>query len=71
MYQGDSLMSGTKTLVNHCSSPLVVTLLGRNGADPSAPSDHKVTVNLLAGQTLQNVRYGTTKILISMDSSLH
>lgn len=51
-------MSGTKTLVNHSSSPLKVTLLGRNGSDPSAPSDRKVTVDIAAGQTKQDVRYG-------------
>jgi hypothetical protein len=51
-------MSGTKTLVNKSSSPLKVTLFGRNGEDPSAPSDRKVTVDLPAGQTLQDVRYG-------------
>jgi hypothetical protein len=52
------IMSGTKTLVNRSSSPLKVTLLGRNGADPSAPSDRKVTVDIPAGQTQPNVRYG-------------
>lgn len=51
-------MSGTKTLVNRSSSPLKVTLLGRKGDDPSTPSDRKVTVDIPAGQTQQNVRYG-------------
>jgi hypothetical protein len=51
-------MSGTKTLANKSSSPLKVTLLGRNGEDPNAPSDRKVTVDIPAGQTLHDVRYG-------------
>ncbi len=51
-------MSGTKTLANRSSSSLTVTLFGRNGSDPSTPSDRKVTVNIAAGQTLYDVRYG-------------
>lgn len=51
-------MSGTKTLVNHSSLSLKVTLLGRNGSDPHTPSDRKVTVDIPAGQTKYDVRYG-------------
>jgi hypothetical protein len=51
-------MSGTKTLVNHSSSLLTVTLLGHSGSDPSTPCDRKVTVDIPAGQTKYEVRYG-------------
>ncbi len=51
-------MSGTKTLVNHSSSSLKVTLLGRNGSDPNTPSNRQVTVDIPAGQTKYDVRYG-------------
>jgi hypothetical protein len=51
-------MAGTKTLVNRSSSPLTVTLLGREGNDPNTPSNRKVTVDIPAGQTRPDVRYG-------------
>jgi hypothetical protein len=51
-------MAGTKTLVNNSSSPLKVTLLGREGDDPNTPSNRKVTVDIPAGQTRPDVRYG-------------
>ncbi len=51
-------MSGTKTLINRSTVALQVTLLGRNGSDPQAPSDRQVTVNIAAGQMLPQVSYG-------------
>lgn len=51
-------MAGTKTLVNHCDRPIVVTLLTRMGDDPHTASIRRVCVTIPAMQTMPDVQYG-------------
>jgi hypothetical protein len=50
-------MSGTKTIVNGSRSAIEVTLVGRRGSDPNSDLP-AVTVQIPAGGTARDVRYG-------------
>lgn len=51
-------MAGVKTLINNSPNTIEVTLIGRKGSDPQAGDLPPVTVQIPAGGTVPNVRYG-------------